>query len=143
MSVRTRDERGVAPAIELAMLIPVIIAVLMLAVAGGRLAIAQGSVQQAATDAARAASIARTAGEAEGAASSAAASSLAQQTACRSVSVSADVSGFGVPVGTPAVVRVTVSCSVALADLGVPGLPGGKTVTATMVSPLDTYRGRS
>lgn len=143
MSTRKRDQRGVAPAIELAMLIPVIVAVAMLAGAGGRLAIAQGSVQQAATDAARAASIARTAGEAEGAAAGAAAASLEQQTACQTFSVATDVSGFGVPVGTSAVVRATVTCTVALADLGVPGLPGTKTVTATMVSPLDTFRGRS
>lgn len=125
------------------MLIPVIIAVVMLAVAGGRLALAHAAVQQAATDAARAASLARTSSDAHTDAATAASASLGQSTPCRSVAVAVDTSGFGAPVGTVAVVRATVTCSVALADLGVPGLPGTKTVTATMVSPLDTYRGRT
>ena len=53
------DERGSA-AIELVLLVPALMLMLLFAVAGGRVAIAHGSVQQAAADAARAASIART-----------------------------------------------------------------------------------
>jgi len=143
MTRRRRDERGGSAAVELAMLIPVIIAVVMLAVAGGRLALAHGAVQQAATDAARAASLARTSGDAHTDAATAASASLGQATPCRSIAVGVDMSGFAAPVGTPAVVRATVTCTVALADLGVPGLPGTKTVTASMVSPLDTYRART
>ena len=72
----------------LAMLLPVLMMVIMVAVAGGRVAIAQGSLQQAASDAARAASIARDAGEAASAAGSAAEASLAgQQTGCHTVAV--------------------------------------------------------
>lgn len=58
---------------------------------------------------------------------------------CAGHQVTVDTGGFGLPVGTPA----TVSCTVPLADLGVPGLPGERTITATAHSPLDTYRGRS
>lgn len=140
---RFRGERGLTESVELAMLLPVLLLVILLAVAGGRIALAQGAVQQAASDAARAASLTRTAGEAAAAAGTATAASLTgQQTACQSVAVTADTSGFAVPVGAPAVVRVTVACQVTFADLGVPMLPGSKQVTATMVSPLDHHRER-
>ena len=58
------------------------------------------------------------------------------------VDVALDVAGFAVPVGLPAQVMATVTCVVALADLALPGFPGSRTVTATAVSPLDTYRER-
>ena len=60
---------------------------------------------------------------------------------CLTLSVSADTSGFAVPVGTPATVSATVTCRVNLTGVDLPGL-GEREVTATMVSPLDTYRGR-
>lgn len=138
-----RDERGSA-AVELALLVLPVMAIVMLAVAGGRIAIAQGSVQQAATDAARAASIARTQGAAQSGARAAAAATLTNEgLACDTTQVDVDTSGFAVPVGTPAQVSATVTCVVRLADLGVGALPGSHTVTATVSSPLDTYRGRT
>jgi hypothetical protein len=36
-----------------------------------------------------------------------------------------------------------VTCTVRLADLLVPGLPGSRTLTSTFVSPLDPYRSRA
>jgi hypothetical protein len=45
-------------------------------------------------------------------------------------------------VGTPASVTATVTCVVNLSDVAIPGLPGTRTITATMSSPLDTYRER-
>ena len=39
-------------------------------------------------------------------------------------------------------VTATVTCVVNLSDVAVPGLPGTRTITATMSSPLDTYRER-
>ncbi len=36
----------------------------------------------------------------------------------------------------------TVTCVVNLGDISVPGLPGSLTITETVTSPLDTYRGR-
>ncbi|QTE25762.1 pilus assembly protein [Propioniciclava sp. MC1595] len=72
------DERGSA-AIELVLLVPGLMLLLLFAVAGGRVAIAHGSVQQAAADAARAASIARTAGAAQTTAVAAARATLANQ----------------------------------------------------------------
>ena len=136
-----RNERGSA-AIELVLLIPALMVLVLFAVAGGRVAIAHGSVEQAAADSARAASIARTAGEAQASAAEAARATLANQgLSCTSLTVTLDTSGFATPVGTPASVAATVSCTVRLSDLTVPGLPD-PVVSATVTSPLDVYRGR-
>ena len=135
------DERGSA-AIELVLLVPALMLLLMFAVAGGRVAIAHGSVQQAAADAARAASIARTAGTAQTTAVAAARATLANQgLTCASMTVTLDTSGFATPVGTPASVAATVSCTVELSELALPGLPD-RVVSATVTSPLDVFRGR-
>ena len=135
------DERGSA-AIELVLLVPALMLLLLFAVAGGRVAIAHGSVQQAAADAARAASIARTAGTAQTTAVAAARATLANQgLTCASMTVSLDTSGFATPVGTPASVAATVSCTVELSELALPGLPD-RVVSATVTSPLDVFRGR-
>jgi hypothetical protein len=56
--------------------------------------------------------------------------------------VTVDLDAFTAPPGTPAQVASTVTCQVDLADLAVPGVPGSHTVTATMSSPIDTYRER-
>ena len=135
------DERGSA-AIELVLLVPALMLLLLFAVAGGRVAIAHGSVQQAAADAARAASIARTAGSAQTSAVAAARATLANQgLTCASMTVTLDTSGFATPVGTPANVAATVSCTVELSELALPGLPD-RVVSATVTSPLDVFRGR-
>lgn len=52
-----------------------------------------------------------------------------------------DTSGFATPAGEDAVVTVTVSCDVPLAQYGLPGL-GDRTETATAQSAIDTYRER-
>ena len=141
VSTTTNDERGSA-AIEVVLLVPALMLLLLFAVAGGRVAIAHGSVEQAAADAARAASIARTAGSAQLTAGEAARATLANQgLSCTVMTVTLDTSGFATPVGTPASVAATVSCTVRLSDLAVPGLPD-RVITATVTSPLDIYRGR-
>ena len=109
---------------------------------GGRVALSHQAVESAAADAARAASISRTQGQAASNAETAAAASLSSQNLrCVSTSVSIDTAGFASPVGTPASVGATVTCQVDLAGL-LPGLPGSMTISATMRSPLDTYRER-
>lgn len=137
------SERGSA-ALEIAVAVPLLMVLVLLAAAGGRIAIAQGSVQQAAADAARAASIARTPGDASSTAQASAAATLSNQGLhCISNQVAVDVSGFGVAVGHAATVTATVSCSIRLSDLAIPGLPATKVLSASASSPLDTYRGRS
>jgi Flp pilus assembly protein TadG len=140
--VRRRDERGVAT-LEFVVLTPVLIALLGLLVMAGRVAIASNSVQAAADEAARSASISRTASAARSGAEAGARRSLARQDLrCATVRVEVDTGGFATPVGLPARVSATVTCVVQLADLALPGFPGSRTVTATAVSPLDTYRER-
>jgi Flp pilus assembly protein TadG len=140
--VRRRDERGVAT-LEFVVLTPVLIALLGLLVMAGRVAIASNSVQAAADEAARSASISRTASRARSEAEAGARRSLARQDLrCATVRVDVDTGGFATPVGLPARVSATVTCVVQLADLALPGFPGSRTVTATAVSPLDTYRER-
>ena len=74
---------------------------------------------------------------------SAAADTLAHQgLRCASLTVSVDTTGFAVPVGSPAQVSTRVTCVVALSDIGVPGMPGSKTLRAQFASPLDRFRER-
>ena len=137
-----RNERGSA-AVEAAIGVPAFLLLIGLLVLGGRTAVAQQAVQTAAADAARAASIARTASAARSDASSAAHTSLTNQHLdCATTTVTIDTAAFGTPVGTPGQVSATVTCALRLDDIGLPGLAGTKPITATMSSPLDTYRGR-
>jgi Flp pilus assembly protein TadG len=114
-----------------------------LIVFAGRVAVANQAVGSAATEAARSASISRTQAQAADTARAAATQALSNQKVnCLRMTISVDTSGFGSPVGTPASVRATVTCVVNLSDLAVPGVPGTRTVSASMSSPLDTYRER-
>lgn len=136
-----RDRGSVV--IEAAIGIPAFLLFVGLIIFAGRVVIAQQAVQSAAADAARTASIARTAHEASSTARSAAADSLTNQHVhCRTWQVRLDTSGFATPVGTAATVTARITCLLDLADLSVPGVPGSKLVTATMTSPIDTYRER-
>jgi len=142
MTTPPKNERGSA-AVEAVIGVPAFLLLIGLLVLGGRTAVAHQAVQTAAADAARAASIARTASAARSDASSAAHTSLTNQHLdCATTSVSVDTAAFGTPVGTPGQVSATVTCALRLNDLGLPGLSGTKTITATLSSPLDTYRGR-
>jgi Flp pilus assembly protein TadG len=135
-------ERGSA-VIEAVIGVPAFMLFVALIVFAGRVAIAHQGVQSAAADAARSASIARTQGAAQTAGDSAAATSLANQHVnCVTTMVSVDTTGFASPVGTPAKITASVTCHVNLSDLWLPGVPGTKVITATMSSPLDTYRER-
>ncbi len=138
-----RRESGSA-SIELAVLTPAVIAFFAAVVTAGRITLALQSADSAAYDASRTASLARnpTAARAQ-ALSAATASFTAQGITCRSVTVTVDTSGFSVPVGQPATVRVTVTCVAELRDVAMPGLPGSATLTSSFVSPLDRYRSRT
>ena len=135
-------ERGSA-VIEAVIGVPAFMLFVGLIIFAGRVAIANQAVQSAAADAARSASIARTQGGAQAAGTTAATASLAnQQVNCVRTTVSVDTTGFASPVGTPALITATITCRVNLGDLAVPGVPGTKAITATMSSPLDTFRER-
>jgi Flp pilus assembly protein TadG len=137
-----RTDRGSA-SIELTLLVPVLVLVLGLLVAGGRLWFARTTVAEAAQTGARAASLARTAGAATTAGRDAATASLATAgLRCDGVSVQIRTAAFAVPVGTPATVGSVVRCTVPLADIALPGLPGSIALTGTGAAALDTYRSR-
>src|SRR5690348_207709 len=113
---RRRDERGSA-AIEAAILAPPLLALIGLAIVGGRIQIAGGAIEHAAHDAARAASISRTKAAAYHNATAAANATLNQQGLhCTSLTVEANLAGFDIPVGQPATVRVSVTCVVDFSD---------------------------
>ena len=129
--------------LELTILGPALLMVLGMVIAAGRITISGGAVEAAASDAARQASIARDPAAASTQARAAATTTLAQQGLhCAALDVHVDTAGFAAPVGSPAQVSAQVSCTVALADLAVPGLPGTKTLRAQFASPLDRYRER-
>ncbi|MEU9190826.1 TadE family protein [Streptomyces sp. NPDC048484] len=139
---RLRRDEGSA-AIEAAIILPSLIMFLCLAIAGGRLVTSGAKIDAAAEDAAREASIHRTAGAAQSAAQSAAAESLDDQgITCASTGVSINTGGLSVPVGQVGTVTVTVTCTVNLSDLLLPGVPGARTLTSTAISVVDQYRQR-
>ncbi|PSL05297.1 TadE-like protein [Haloactinopolyspora alba] len=132
-------DRGSAT-LELAILTPGLLLLLALLTYAGRHAIADGAVDQAAADAARAASLQRSPSAGEAAATDVARLSLRDQgLSCLDVLVDVDTSGFGAA-GETGRVSVTVACPLKVADLPLT-LPS-ITVSATAVSPVDTYRER-
>lgn len=133
------EQRGSA-AVELVLVTPVLIALMLFVVAGGRLVSARADVDAAARDSARAASIARSPATAEQEGATAAQANLTDRgVSCRTLTVTIDTSEFR-PGGT---VAATVSCDVELADLTGLGLPGRRTLSSRFVEPIDAFRGIS
>lgn len=140
---RLRSDRG-SEAIQAAIVTPLLIAFLCMAIAAGRLVTSGSKIDAAAEDAAREASIARTATAAEANAYAAANESLTDQgVTCASTAVSVNASGLSVPVGQVGTVTVTVRCTVELSDLLLPGAPGQKVLESTFTSVVDQYRERA
>lgn len=138
-----RSESG-AISLETAFATPLLIAVLLMTVAAGRVAMAHNTVDNAAWAAARAASLERTSGAASSAARATAAAHLDEKgLMCSSQNVQVNTAGFASPPGTPASVTVRVTCTIPLGDLSVPGLGGSRTITSQLApSSIDTYRER-
>jgi Flp pilus assembly protein TadG len=134
--------RGSA-AIEMAVLMPMFVAVFTAAILAGRVGNAVSAVEMAAYDAARTASLARDAATAQTQAATTVDESLAEQgfSCVGGPTVELDPSGFSQPVGTPASVTVSVTCMVTVGDIDLIGVPDQE-VSASFVSPLDQYRTR-
>jgi Flp pilus assembly protein TadG len=136
------DQRGAA-AIELTLLVPALLLVLGLLVAGGRLWFARTTVNEAAQTAARAASLARSATTATAAGRDAGSHSLGTAgLRCSSTSISISTAAFAVPVGTPSTVTSTILCLVDFSDVFLPGWPGSIQLAGHGSAALDTYRSR-
>lgn len=128
------QDRGSAST-ELVLVTPLLVLLLLVAVAVGHMATARLDADDAAHQAARAASLARTPTSARRQAQAVAAAALAGAgPSCSQFAVSTDVGSLQ-PGG---VVRVRVSCTAALATAG---LPAHVTVTKTASSVVDTFRG--
>ncbi len=125
------DDRG-STAVEIALAIPIGVALLLLLIAASRYASAMIEVQSTAGAAARAASLARSPGTASTAASRAAAT----LTDCTAHTVTVDTSAFR-PGGQ---VTADVTCTISTKALTGFRIPGSITVKATSTSPLDMYR---
>jgi Flp pilus assembly protein TadG len=141
-SHRPRPGEDGTAALELVVLAPVLLALLGLVIAAGRTSIAQGSVDAAARDAARQASIAFTPAAARLAGAVSARAALRSDGLDCNPAVIVDTSQFSIQPGQPAAVTATVICTVPLANLALPGLPGTARLEGTFTSPLDIYRSR-
>lgn len=130
-------------ALETVIIAPVFIMLLGLVIAAGRIHLASGVADSAAQSAARSASLAREADSAQRSAEQAARDSLRESgVTCSAMTVTVDASGLNAPVGEAATVTADVSCTVALSDVGLPGLPGSKTLRSEFTSSVDRYRAR-
>lgn len=139
---RLREERGSAT-IEMVILAPAFLLLIGMLIMGGRLAIAQQSIQSAAGEAARAASLERGHDAKERGLAAASAFLQEQGLQCASLDIVLDLGGKDTDPGvTGQVVGATISCEVSLTGLGLPGVGATRTVSATANSPIDTYRER-
>jgi len=134
MNRHTRT-RGFA-ALELAILAPVAIALMMLAVYGGRIYLAQQLVDTAANAAARAASAAPTRETAVHDATTMATAMLANRgRTCMDPSVSVDATQFH----ANGQVVVSVTCTATLQDLTLLPLNGTRVLSGVGKSPIEIY----
>lgn len=131
-----------AVAVEAALVIPALVLFVGLVIVLAQGMLIDQAVGAAASQAARAASLERTPADARSAAQSVAAASLADTRAnCLTSSVDVDAAGLAAPLGTPGRVEVVVTCTINH-EVGLPGFPATRTITASATSPVDTYRGR-
>lgn len=136
-------DRG-SSSVELAVLTPVVLLIVLLAVAAGRVSTAHQAVDHAATVAARDATLARTPAVAHSAATATANRLLAERDlTCTHIRLTVATGDFTGGPSMPGRVRVDVACELPLADLALPGLPGNATVTSSFTSVTDPYRGRT
>lgn len=132
-----RDADRGSAAIEITLIAPLLLLLLLLAVAMGRTVSARIDVDGAAQQAARAASLTRDPASARRAAQEAATTALAGEgRSCTLIAVDTDTAVFH-PGG---LAQVTVTCTITLSDLGVP-LPGTHDSTGRAAAPVDTYIG--
>jgi Flp pilus assembly protein TadG len=130
------SERGSAT-VELVLITPVLVLLMLFAVAAGRFSVARNQVNEAARDAAREASTWRTPGAASSHGAERGLASLAgSHMSCLAPGVVIDASSLR-PGGA---VVADVTCTVELGDLLGLRLGGAKTFRARAVAVVDTFR---
>jgi Flp pilus assembly protein TadG len=120
-------------AVEIVLLAPVMMAFMMLVVAGGRYVAVRGDIEAAGRDAVRAASMERSEGAAYATAVDTANAALQDVGQCQTPTLGGNFASGGM-------ITVTVTCEVSYDGLGLIGLPGSKTVTITSAAPIDQFR---
>ncbi|WP_052287569.1 TadE/TadG family type IV pilus assembly protein [Streptomyces sp. 769] len=125
---------------ELVLLTPLLVLMLLVVMALGRLADARLVVSDAAHQAARAASLARTEHAAHAQALRAAATAL-KETGATCTSPSVHLTTGGLAPGTHVSAKVT--CTAPLGDLTRTGMPGQMRLTSTASSVVDSFRGKA
>ncbi|MDM7831253.1 TadE/TadG family type IV pilus assembly protein [Cellulomonas edaphi] len=130
--VRRVDDRG-SMAVEVVVLVPIMLLVVMLVVAAGRLVSVEGQVQAAARESVRAATLERDVASARAAARTSAAAALPSSARCRPATLTGAFA-------RGETLTVELSCTVSWADLSSLGLPGSTSVTASSSAPLDEFR---
>jgi Flp pilus assembly protein TadG len=124
-------------ALELAILIPVVIAMLLVVAALGRVTHGRQLVDDAAAAGSRAAALSTSPGQAEQRARASITEALAQAgVSCQNPRIDVDTTAF-TPGGQVAVV---LTCTSDLSQMGLIGLPGQMSLTATARTPIETYR---
>jgi Flp pilus assembly protein TadG len=138
-----RDREQGSLSAELVLLAPAMLAFALFLIACGRISLATITVQDAANAAARNASLSRTVGAATANATTGANNSVnLAGLDCINLQISVDPSGITAPLGTIGNVATTITCTLNLSDIALPGLPGTYTITATGTSPVDPFRER-
>lgn len=138
MSARLFRREGGGASLELVLMVPALLALLLLVVAGGRLVQARGDTDAMARDAARAASVARSPGEAVVRAEAMVRSRVGEGgVQCREPNVVTDTSAFR-PGGS---VGVAVTCHVDLAAVSLLGISASHAIEARAAEVVDERRG--
>ncbi len=135
-----REEQGAA-CLEAVLLVPLFVLMAMVAVLGGRLAWARSGIESTAQDAARAVALERSPAEGQRRGSRLAQTGLADL-ACLDSRIDIDAVALARSAGSTGEVSVTITCTVSLSDLVLPGVPGHITVTSRGTAAIDTYRKR-
>jgi Flp pilus assembly protein TadG len=131
------DDDGFAT-VELALVAPMLLALMFLVTFAGRVSEADANVRRAASEAARSASLEQHAASATSAARTVAEANLAASgVTCHDLDVGVDTSDFR----TGGTVTVTVGCLSSMRDLAFIGVPGTRVFTARAVEVIDRYRG--
>lgn len=142
-------DRG-STTLEVVVIGPALLALLALVIAAGRVALAGQSVPTAAAEAARDTRHATRDTSLQRAPGAGAANG--QDTArrvldgqglhCMSTEIVVDATDLALPVGRPGAVTVEVACRVQLSDVGLPRMPGTKTLRASSSMPIDPWTAR-
>lgn len=136
IGARSNRESG-SLVVELVVLTPVVFIIAMCTLVFGRVSNARQLVTESARAGAQAASLMPNAESAQSAAvDNAQVGTDNQAHTCVRAQVATDVSHY-YPGGY---VRVTVTCSVTLSDLSVPGVPGSTNISESATAPVDPYR---